>query len=83
MGTVDEIRTFAVSGEGRHWDSQWYDRIAYLVESAIKQQTDEEAEQLLGSLIRMIADSGPLGDRFVPSLYQAVDVMRRKQGRTS
>ena len=78
-GTVDELRAFAATDEGRQWDSSWYDGVADLVDSVIEQNTDEEAENLLGMLMRRVVDSGPLIDRLAPSLQKAVDAMQRKQ----
>ena len=77
----DEIRAFALTEEGRKWDSAWYDQIFSLVEKAHSQTRDEGAERYLDMLLHAIVDSGPLGKAFAPSIDQAAEAMQRKRKR--
>ena len=81
VGTVEEIRAFASSDEGRKYDAQWYDQIESLVSKVCIQSSDEEAERYLDMLMWCIVDSGPLGKGFAPSIDRAADAMQRKRKR--
>jgi hypothetical protein len=78
---LDQIRAFAVTEEGKKWDSQWYEQIADLTEKTKTASTDEEAERYLDMLLWCIVDSGPLGKDFAPSIDIAADAMQRKRKR--
>ncbi len=76
---ADEVRAFAVTKEGRNWDSQWYDQIFPLANKVQTAPTESEAERYLDMIMWAIVDSGPVGKGFAPSIERAADAMQRRR----
>ena len=77
--SISEIENYSQTEDGRHFNFQWYEELKKTVLQAANADEDLTAESIFAYITRSIVDSGPLTDKFAPSLYEALDAESRKR----
>ena len=72
-----EIEEFAARPSATHLDDAWFATLIQRVDRIITAPGDSLAERDLDALGWMLADSGPVGEGFGPSINTALEAMQR------